>query len=334
MNSFKVRVRVWRATSPSRQIAELLGRPRCHRSPRARRMKRYKPAHCSTPRSTGRAPSGKARSFARRRTWPAVSVWRSADGRGSPARRKARRMSALYGRRSRSGSTGPSRRRIDRTPPSARGGGSKHRDGIRGPARKDHHGPQASDRTLRGGDAVRFRTTSHCTIRSAPVMEGRGSSSSRRSSAVVIPNGMFPNARNGARGSRTSRASPSKMVTSGRSPNRARRRAASRGSSSTAITRPAREARASVSRPVPAPISSTRSVDEMPARSTSSAARRLDLRKCCPFGRTGERRVERARRASTEDHHVGVHAYHPDPRLNPASLVRRKATVNSTWAFL
>jgi hypothetical protein len=90
----------------------------------------------------------------------------------------------------------------------------------------------------------------------------------------VDPNGRLATTRNGRRGGDMASAS---AVTTRTLPNPASRtlaHSASRGSHSTATTRPALRASASVSTPLPAPISTTRSPAPTPACSTSSAASR------------------------------------------------------------
>ena len=113
----------------------------------------------------------------------------------------------------------------------------------------------------------------------------RGSSNSSRSSSFVRPKGRLATTRNGSCGSLNVAASHSMTSTFGQRP---RSVAASAGSSSTATTRRATRASSDVSRPRPAPMSTTRSA-------AISAVRR----KC--WLRGGADRALRARRPATED---------------------------------
>jgi hypothetical protein len=118
--------------------------------------------------------------------------------------------------------------------------------------------------------------------------------SSRRSSGDVTANGGFATTRNGRRGRRRSAASTCTTTTDERA-NRCRRMSARVGCSSTAMTRAPASTSGSVSAPVPAPMSTTRS----PGRTPDSATRRcaaVSVSRCHP---------QRGRRfpAGTTHHH-------------------------------
>ena len=134
----------------------------------------------------------------------------------------------------------------------------------------------------------------------------------------MIWNGTLPMTRCRSSGNGTRSASPSTTSMRGFRAKRRRSPPASPGSSSIATTRSAASASGAVSRPVPAPISTTRSDRAIPAAATTSAARRELRRRCCPS-------ASRARwprpRAATERHCAGSHRRECTTRLPaPAGL--------------
>ena len=179
---------------------------------------------------------------------------------------------------------------------------------MRRPSRNRHHGAHDALSAERGRPA-RFLATSHWSTRSA---RSRPSIGSRRRCRIAVDalNGTLATTRNGWRGSAIRSASPSITLTPSCAANRRRSCSANAESSSTARTAPARLASSDVRRPVPAPISTTRSSDRTPASSTSCLASARLARRFWPCARRRASRGVRARRARTDDHnertHVGI----------------------------
>ena len=114
----------------------------------------------------------------------------------------------------------------------------------------------------------------------------------RRRSAVVIPNGGFATTLNGRRGQRSSVAS-ARTTTTSSSANRDRSVAARRACNSTAMTDAHCSNRSAVTRPLPAPTSTTRSPRRISAAAMSRRIQRLSSR-CHP---------QRPLSSTTEHHH-------------------------------
>ena len=210
--------------------------------------------------------------------------------------RKPEATKARYERPRRSSTRDASLRSIASTPVSTDGGGSNERAGRRRRSEKRYQAPQRTSLRVLGQGSDRFMATLHSTITSARLKGTRGSSRRWRRIAVVRSNGRLATTRKGSVGRAISTASPS---TTSASRQRPRRYEAQRGSSSTAITRRALFTRAPVSRPLPAPMSRTRSLERTPASRTIAEAR-ASVRRKCWLRAPG--RACRARRAATEDH--------------------------------
>ena len=152
------------------------------------------------------------------------------------------------------------------------GGGGENAE--RGMVRPREHSNSLRHRPAPGGVPKTHRSaTCHGTIRSARTSRLPGAVRRRRR-ATEMPKGGFATTRNGRRGNRTS--APSACTTVTFSLANSRRRSFARvGCSSKAMTRAPRSIRGRVSAPVPAPTSSTRSPDAMPALSMSRSAHRL-----------------------------------------------------------
>ncbi len=175
------------------------------------------------------------------------------------------------------------RRRIRSHPPSTSGTGLNEVRGTRSTSVMLHHGAQDDPRRVAGGAAANLRAASHWITRSTAEGPRLGSSSRSLNNAVVRLNGGLAITLHGPSGARRSRRSPRTTRTRSSRPasrTRARRRADQTSSRSIATTRAPAAAAASVTGPVPAPISNTRSSDL-----TSATRRRTSdesIRKFCP----------------------------------------------------
>ena len=137
--------------------------------------------------------------------------------------------------------------------------------------------PPREHRTERPTDSPRRRARSPSGPQRGEARRDRRSRSRlprlsrRRRIAVVMPNGGLATTRNGRRGSRRSAASTCTTVTDDPG-KRSRRCCARRGWSSNAMTLAPAATSGTVSAPVPAPMSSTRSPGRMPAAATRRRA--------------------------------------------------------------
>jgi hypothetical protein len=199
------------------------------------------------------------------------------------------------------------------------GGGRNASSGTRGPSAKVNARFDVTEPTPRP-TAQRFDAHSgstklaRCSRLDEPV--------SRRSNAVVTPNGGFATTLNTRRGSRRSVASTRTTVT-GKPAKRSRSIAARRGCSSTATTdAPARTSSAVIA-PVPAPTSRTRSPAQIPARSTSREAQRRSSW-CHPHG---------PELPATEDHHRRHRSSLRRQRRGAPSIFLREhaAAIDAAW---
>jgi hypothetical protein len=175
------------------------------------------------------------------------------------------------------------------------GGGGENAD--RGMGRPSEQSNSLRHRSAPGGVPLTQRSaTCHGTIRSARISRLPGAVR-RRNRATDMANGGLATTRKGRRGNR--RSAPSACTTMTLPWLNSRRRSVARvGCNSKSMTRAPRSTSGRVSTPVPAPTSSTRSPDVMPASSTSFSAHRLSSR-CHPH---------RVRRPDTAYHREHCHA--------------------------
>lgn len=204
----------------------------------------------------------------------------------------------MYSRASAGGTRGSARRVARSSAASTLGGGAKHARGTRRTSRSLCHAPHVHPSSVDGHTAVRFAASPHSTIASSRVSGTSGSPRSRRRIAVPAANGRLATTANGSLGSGSAVASPATISTRGSPAKRdcSWRRAA--GSSSTARTRAPAFRSARVSRPPPAPRSSTSASGATHESRTSSSAKARLRREWRPCGRArGE-----ARPATEEAH--------------------------------
>jgi hypothetical protein len=174
------------------------------------------------------------------------------------------------------------------------GGGLNAERGIERPTEPSN---SLRHRPAPGGVPQTHRSaTCHGTTKSA-LMSRLPGAVRRPSRATEMPKGGLATTRNGRRGSRTSAPSARTTVTSWLR-NSSRRVSARVGCNSKAMTRAPLSTRGRVSAPEPAPMSSTRSPEEMPALSTSRSAH-LPSSRCHPH---------RVRCSDTADHREHCHA--------------------------
>jgi hypothetical protein len=193
---------------------------------------------------------------------------------------------------------------------STRGGGQNALRGSARPATSDQHRKRVPP------SAAYWRTTAHCSTRSAATSDDRGCSN-KRSKALLRLYGGLATTRNGRRGNRRSAASHS-ITDTGSEAKRRRRYCARPACSSTAMTCAPAATNGRVSAPVPAPMSSTSS----PGRTAASATSRVahsSRSGCHPQAPPG-----RPEAGMTNSHEEATHAGHAtERRERPPSHFRQ-----------